>query len=108
MSDKWESGIVWTHALEKENAILHKQLEVAREALKASNRCYKFIVALHKELDQMKYIEGDKQAFSMAQMKLNLFGYLSQIWSNGELLKNDETAINDALAEIERIGKGGE
>jgi hypothetical protein len=33
MSDKWESGIVWTHALEKENATLRKQLDVANDLL---------------------------------------------------------------------------
>jgi hypothetical protein len=87
---------------------LETKLEIAVEGLKASRRCYQFLVALYKEIDQMKYTEKDEKALLMAQMKINLFGYLSQIWSNGKLLINDKATIENALAEIERLSINAE
>ena len=81
---------------------LCSKLKIAKEAMKAADRCYQFMVALHKELDQLQHAENDTRALLMAQIKINLFNYLSHVWDNGELLRNDQMAIANALAKIEK------
>jgi len=59
----------------------------------AVERCYKFITALYVEMEKLQGVKGDQQAYAMGQMKINITGYMMNLWENRAALDADFVAI---------------
>ena len=62
-------------------------------------RCYNFLIAVHEEVVQFQEVEEDKRAYALAQMKINLVGYLRHVWPKFSDFKTDLDIINSLINE---------
>lgn len=59
-----------------------------RKAIEPLDRCFLLLVAMKKEAKKLSGITDDK-AKALAIMKINLMGYVMEIWSNRTAFDND-------------------
>lgn len=69
-------------------------------ALQAVKRCFEFIVALYAELEKLNDVKGDEKAYTLGQLKVNLLGYMMNIWKDRKALEADIAAIEQLLVKL--------
>lgn len=60
-------------------------------------RCFAFISAVYAESEKLQEVKDDQRAYAMGQMKINLTGYIMNIWESRAALDADIKTIGAVL-----------
>jgi len=69
-------------------------LEIIKETLV---RCHQLLIAMKIEIEKVVTASQDKQAETMAIMKINLVGYIQSIWPDRASFEKDIVYLETAI-----------
>ena len=61
------------------------------------NRCYRLLVAMKMESEKVSSVANDEKAKTMAILKINLMGYVMEIWPNRQAFDDDIAILNKLM-----------